>query len=54
MNVKTTTTGHSGWTFEFDLTLCDVCGLFWTAHKHELCPRCNYANALTRIEEFRR
>jgi hypothetical protein len=35
----------------FDLTSCETCGMWWTAAKRELCPRCNYATALARLEE---
>ena len=54
MRVKATTTGHSGVALEYDLALCEACGLLWTVHTHEGCPRCALAAALERIEEARR
>ncbi len=39
---------------EFDLTTCEVCGMWWTAAKHEPCPRCGLAVAELRIEEASR
>ena len=39
---------------EFDLTTCEVCGMWWTAAKHELCPRCMASAAKEMAEQARR
>ena len=39
---------------EFDLTTCEVCGMWWTAAKREQCPRCAAADKEARLDQITR
>jgi len=44
----------SGGNGDLEMATCLVCGMHWTAHENEGCPRCGLAVSLERIEEARR
>lgn len=39
---------------EFDLTTCKVCGMWWTAARREVCPRCDLVDVVERLEKAQR
>ena len=37
-----------------DLTTCKTCGMRWSAHPKEVCPRCDLVDVVERLEKAQR